>query len=330
MTYTGTVNSFDTLRIHHNEIYDFHADSVKLTGEGISFYNNTIRDRGTYRSDHPDGIQAWSGYLKIYNNTFYGFHRYDDNNVNSYIRYNPDGNTGHNGNPVNFWVYNNLFYEAPLPLSFSGTNYRRGIELSFGDPTLSTVNHVYFMNNTIVGTNFFGLYIGFRSVHSASNVSDIIIANNLFKDASVGNNGDYGADVVIMLGNDGDGTITYGTWGESVDVIVDYNTVYASSATYSTDCYYDGTSYSWADFKTASVTSANPSNATQNPFLTEDYKLQPNSQYINAGINLSSYFVTDKDGISHPQGSAWDIGAYEYVGAPDTTPPAAPTGLSII
>ena len=31
----------------------------------------------------------------------------------------------------------------------------------------------------------------------------------------------------------------------------------------------------------------------------------------DAGVSLSSYFTTDKDGITHPQGSAWDIGAYE-------------------
>jgi hypothetical protein len=39
----------------------------------------------------------------------------------------------------------------------------------------------------------------------------------------------------------------------------------------------------------------------------------------------------DKAGTSRPQGSAWDIGAYEYDegNLPDTTPPAAPQGLSV-
>ncbi len=33
--------------------------------------------------------------------------------------------------------------------------------------------------------------------------------------------------------------------------------------------------------------------------------------------------------ILHSQGSAWDIGAYESVEAPDITPPNSPTGVTV-
>ncbi len=61
-----------------------------------------------------------------------------------------------------------------------------------------------------------------------------------------------------------------------------------------------------------------------------DYHLQSISPAINAGVTISSV-ANDYDGNSRPQGSAPDIGAYEYVGAapPDTTPPAAPTGVMV-
>ncbi len=44
-----------------------------------------------------------------------------------------------------------------------------------------------------------------------------------------------------------------------------------------------------------------------------DFRLLPNSPAINAGMNLSGYgVINDLDGLSRPQGSSYDIGAYEY------------------
>jgi hypothetical protein len=41
------------------------------------------------------------------------------------------------------------------------------------------------------------------------------------------------------------------------------------------------------------------------------------------GRDMSTYFSTDKDGVTRPQGSAWDIGAYEFnSGAPPPPPPS--------
>jgi hypothetical protein len=32
------------------------------------------------------------------------------------------------------------------------------------------------------------------------------------------------------------------------------------------------------------------------------------------GVSLSTWFAKDKNGVSRPQGSSWDIGAYEFTG----------------
>jgi len=69
-----------------------------------------------------------------------------------------------------------------------------------------------------------------------------------------------------------------------------------------------------------------------------DFRLQTNSPAIDAGMEHSVYqlFETrfginikvDFAGTTRPQGTAWDIGAYEYTNS--NTPPQPPTGLKIL
>jgi hypothetical protein len=49
------------------------------------------------------------------------------------------------------------------------------------------------------------------------------------------------------------------------------------------------------------------------PTAGEDpYRLPPGSPAIDSGLDVSSHGVlTDRDGVSRPQGDGFDIGAYE-------------------
>lgn len=373
----GVADTFGAIKFFDNEVYGFHADGIKILNGGVDFYNNKVHDRGLYQADHPDGIQGWGGYLRIWGNHFYNFHRNDDNNVNSYIRYNPDGASGHDADPKYVFIFNNIFTDYP-PFTYSpasvvthngitytastghyskannepgiGTystsywsqkgsggaawapgvsytgpdNVRRGLELSFGDSTLSSIHHVYVVNNIFCGIPLFGLYVGFKNSMPSNSASDIVIANNVFKDVAQPPQG----SAAIIIGNKGDGSITYGSVGSGANVIVDYNSLYASSSSFSAKISYLGSVYTHAEFVAASGCQAH--GLTSDPSLGTTFVPASGSPLIAAGANFSNLFTTDKAGEARPTTptSAWTIGAYE-VSSTTGIEPTAPSNLRI-
>lgn len=74
-------------------------------------------------------------------------------------------------------------------------------------------------------------------------------------------------------------------------------------------------------------------NLTTNPLFVDaaahNFALQAGSPAMDAGGTISEV-TDDYDGVSRPQGAAYDIGAYEYRATVTTTAPAAPTNLRIV
>jgi hypothetical protein len=60
--------------------------------------------------------------------------------------------------------------------------------------------------------------------------------------------------------------------------------------------------------------------------INNDLHLRGDEVAVDRGVSLAQYFATDKDGVTRPEGSGWDIGAYEY--ASSSSAPAAPTGVN--
>jgi hypothetical protein len=61
---------------------------------------------------------------------------------------------------------------------------------------------------------------------------------------------------------------------------------------------------------------------------TPDFHLQAGSPMIDAGVAISN-LAADRDGVTRPQGTAYDRGAYEF-GSSSSSRPNPPTGLTVV
>ncbi len=182
----------------------------------------------------------------------------------------------------------------------------------------TTISNVHFSNNVIynngggwshpqrpdpLGTAF--LFFG-----SNANTSNVYIENNIVHTSTQWH---------VYL---------YSTYKDFANFVWDYNLYYPDFATAFS---YYGTTYNFAGWKSATGKDAN--SIISDPLFVNaagnNFHLMSNSPAINKGVNVG--LTRDFDGVTVPQGFAYDIGAYEYVGAvpPDTTPPAAPTGVTV-
>ncbi|MEK7635597.1 MAG: choice-of-anchor Q domain-containing protein [Patescibacteria group bacterium] len=278
-------------------------DSIVTAGSSyIKIYNNII-DFGWETENSADGISIRGGSNRyIYNNSFVGGS--SNGNQNIFI-------SGSGGDITNTYIYNNLFYR---PVATAGSSVAININY-FGDGGYpnSDISGLYIYNNTMYGQWY---NIRFGTSNLAANISNIQIKNNIFKSG-------FAAAKIYLEDN------------IASSLNVDYNYYYASIGT--DHAYMPSTSNrnlsgmrsSWGWETNGSEGDPLFNNISdENGFnLTVSSPNPP----LNRGIDLSSVFITDKVGVSRPQGSAWDIGAYEYIASgpqPDTTPPSIPANLT--
>jgi len=288
-----------TNKIHHNEIENTY-DPVAWSSVGRHGSCGNATGYG------PDGIQA-SENVDIYNNTF------TTRTGETWYCQHPDAIQA---DWSKMRIYNNKFLGGPSLFQNSHErnsssnvsdlwfynnlmiNYTNGMQSMLGGDGTTSRTRIYVFNNT-----FDGVKGGFAIPSSMHTLGDVQVRNNIFLDGwNVG-----------WLPQSECGYITYSnnaTGGRSM-------TCGAPPA----------------DSYQINVTNTNGQMGTPT-FVSRgsDYRLVASDTVAkDHGYDLSAYFITDQDGTSRPQGVAWDIGAYEYVsGSGDTTPPLAPTGLSVV
>jgi hypothetical protein len=241
-----------------------------------------------------DGIQ-WGNSMSVYNNTFVA------NPVGYSVGQHMDGIQT---DGAYFKIYNNVFQNI--------SNYPVFFEC-FGDVSnVRVYNNVVFVDDENIAGG--GIVAG-RSGGASGTVhmTNFIFANNTVFSVS----------------------------GSAIAMSPGAQTVWDSSS-----YYYNNISYNCgvADYIDPNITGyRDPSNkrvndsncgshfvACQNKTKAFPYNfhlLSTDTAFLDKGSSApSSYFLTDIDGVPRPEGSAWDIGAYEL----NTNAPQAPRNLRII
>ena len=271
------------------------VDSGNPWADSISIKGNTFVNQTENPSAHSDGFQGlYCKNVWYENNKSYLF-----NNKTAYTQmyYN-------NWCSGKQFIANNLFYiSSPASSPF--------IYVNGYDATLDTV--IYY-NNTFV-TNYGRS--PFTTILPSGTAGKLVMKNNIFVNTATTVAGAF--EVSKM-----------------VSVVADYNIFYAPNS--SAVIKLDGNNLTWSQWQSsgrdAHGYNQQPSFANfdwnfskdKNTVLNYDFSLTSNSTGIDDGVDLGARWNTALDNISRPQGSAWDIGAYEMVtgGGGGNNPPNQP------
>jgi predicted outer membrane repeat protein len=143
----------------------------------------------------------------------------------------------------------------------------------------------------------------------------------------VNNTAENGGGIYIVETDESKFLITNNIfWLNSVNHIRIYN-----SANFSYTVSHNAIEGGYEGFANINLSSNNTGDPSS-PYFTDpdnhDYSLQPMSQCVDAGAFWNASCVTDITGQLRPQGSGWDIGAYEYNSGPLTAVPPSVSTLS--
>jgi len=300
MSSSGAV--YDFSKVHHNLIETIVQDGMDVSSNQ-SIHDNEIRYIGyNYpgwpTGSHSDSVSLESSqYSKVFNNYFH-----DNEGQNVYL-------DCLNGIESNNFIFNNLFVDIGIGMPIDAEN----------SGTLIDNNHIF--NNTFI--KVYGGSISFGARAGATN-SNLDIRNNIFGEtAETGwwqlQGGPTGSPP---------GTITNTT--------LDYNIYMSGSSDAPNIIHYGATRYDLTSARRDQGWEMHGNYANPAFVGISDYRLAAQDSVAKGkGIDLTSYCATvpelcfDKNGVARPNGTCWDIGAYEYVQGGDTTPPAAPTGLRV-
>jgi hypothetical protein len=293
------------MEIVHDTIIRDMADDGVAGNSGVDFYNNVV---GPWRSDnygnggHSDGIQSYGGRWRIYNNVFKVGPYASEVDPNSLLYITNADHSGDNSQ-TGWRIYNNLLYCYGGGMAEGEFN---GIDIDADGG--GWMNDMVIANNIVIDIGNVNLNV------EETAFPDMVVKNNIFI------NGVDNEEVVFS------GSIDY----TNSDMDFDENVIYDSGGG---DIAWRGSGYTVSQFNSLTDTGLVGTSRTNIDALPSFISYSEGSGDSNdlhlasgdtvakdAGIDLSSLtdmgtdWPDDKDGIPRPQGPAWDIGAYEFIG----------------
>jgi len=330
-TFTRVWRINPTSALNYQVVINNTATDIGAIGYEGSHYslveNNTVDDSG-------GGIRGIGSYSVIRGNRFTNCAK----SPSVICGFHSDGIGPVAGSQYSWIISNYLF------------NTLEGIYLTYYPPGNSNITVI---NNVLIGN--YGAGSGDFAIFVNGSPNTRIYNNTIFGvfgtqgwlkaigiGACGGGNSSPNSEVKNNLIYIPDGTVAYmGTCdADSTNGFVsDNNIIYIPNKDRGKEFLLSGVEKNFAEWQTArydahgSISQPSLVDITGSNYTDFDLQLFPNDTVAKDKGASITYFSRDINNIIRPQGTAWDIGAYEYVGAappPDTTPPEAPTGLSII
>jgi hypothetical protein len=334
---SDTIRDIEITRcdIHHNVRWgiDLVTNANNSTLRGIDIHHNSIRDVWQYAANswlgcsgtnpHYDGIilriggAPYTGQqlgtlgepIRIRANRFYNDDSAATDAGTAMIFLTTFGGT--------VLIYNNLFVNT-LSNGYGAIYAQDGTSAAEGNPQPDY--HIY--NNSFMDAR---KAVTLRTLTTAWALTNgnIRIKNNVFFNTS--STGNY----MVECGLD----------GNSQPDELDYNRYVTGRSDQKVASMFSGTRVYWtlSELRSAGF---EKNGSYGNPLFTNttyglgsssglnDLSLRTDSPCVNAGVDLSAFFSDDFSGVSRPQGSAWDVGAFELPGG-GAQSPGKPANLRI-